>query len=459
MGLRDLFRGKSDQEPDNKKTSETEKDNQTDNKENQETTNDEQKDDTQATDSNASVATSVLTAKQKLADFTQQYNDHRETLQDLLFGQQKEIQTAADQLNTKITDAQKTVDDTGSQVTQIQNEMEEASQKASAPYVEKQTVLNGRIKENQDKAGNLIDQVKAINSELSGLNNKQQELVQAEADISAKFKSEKDPAVIVTLADQYRSDIEDNKGERDKNATAIKAVDDKREGLKQQLQAVRDKLTADQKQLSDINDQLEKAQIKLASDDEGRSKHLEALTEELTKAQKDLTQLQSDSDQKHAELTAVNQDIDDWLGIPVPVNGLVLDSDSEIILDMDGLTNDQFELMKRVVKRFIDRGIEHVGLYTSQFTLNLTDQIARWTSNLEVKDGIVSVYNPLYNLQHQGKIGAKYQLPDNAVSDDWNDGHTERTLVLPNGWTLKVHYYNNGEQISTVDSYKKRSPS
>ncbi|WP_203650372.1 hypothetical protein [Secundilactobacillus yichangensis] len=453
MGLRDLFRGNSNQESDktNEKNAEKEEITQSGNLNNQ---SDKQENVSNITESNPSVVTSVLTAKQNLTEIAQQYNIRRETLQDLLFDHQKEIQTVIDKLNQEISDAQKQADDSGSQITDIQNKMEEASEEAAAPFVKKQAELNSRIKENQDKAGGLIDQVKEINAELTGLNNKQQQLIQAETDISAKFKSEKDPAVIVTLADQYRDDIKSNKAERDDNAATIQAVDKKQQGLKDQLQVVRDKLTADQKELSDVNEQLEEVQNKVASDDEELSKELNSLTQKMNQNQAQLNELQGELDKKNSELAEVNTDINKWMGVPVPVKGLVLNSDSEIILDMDNLTDDQYEQMKLVVKVMMNRGIERVGLYTSQFKLNLTNQIATWTNDLQVKGGVVSVYNPLYSLQHQGQLGAKYQLPDNAVSDEWNDDHTERTMTLENGWTLKVRYYPSSENVAVVDSYK-----
>lgn len=456
MGLRDLFRGNSNQESakTNEKDNTSAKNNQAGSEENQSSNSNEQGNHSKVTENSASVVTSVLTAKQNLTEISQQYNIRRETLQDLLFDHQKEIQTVIDQLNEKVVETQKTTDDIGTQVTKIQDQLEEASKEASAPLVEKQNQLNSRIKENQGKAGSLIDQVKEINAELTGLNNKQQQLIQAETDISNKFKSEKDPAVIVTLADQYRDDIKSNKAERDDNAATIQAVDKKQQGLKDQLQAVRDKLTADQKELSDVNNQLEEVQQKVATDDEELSKKLDSLTQEMSKDQDQLAELQGELDKKNSELTGVNTDINKWMGVPVPVKGLVLNSDSEIILDMDNLTDDQYDQMKLVVKVMMNRGIERVGLYTSQFRLNLTNLIATWTNELQVKGGVVSVYNPLYSLQHQGQLGAKYKLPDNPVSDEWDDDHIERTLKLENGWMLKIRYYPSTENIMTVDSFK-----
>ncbi|GAX04012.1 chromosome partition protein Smc [Secundilactobacillus pentosiphilus] len=450
MGLRDLFRGNSKRE--------TEKTNDNASIENNQSGNDgnqaEQVQDSNATASSPSVVTSVLTAKQNLTEIAQQYNIRRETLQDLLFDHQKEIQTSIDELNKEIAASQQLVEDNGQQVTNIQDKMEKASAEASAPFVQQQTELNARIKENQDQVGNLISQVKELNAELTGLNSKQQQLVQAETDISAKFKSEKDPATIVSLADQYRDDIKNNQTEREENEATIRAVDQKQTALKDQLQATRDKLTADQKELSEVNSKLEEVQAKVASDDEETSKQLDAMTQKLTDSQAQLTQLQGNLNQKNAELSDANADIKKWMGVLVPVKGLVLDSDSEIILDMDNLTEAQYEQMKLVVKVMMRRGIERVGLYTSQFKLNLTSQIAAWTNELQVRGGIVSVYNPLYSLQHQGQPGAKYQLPDDAVNDEWNADHTERTLTLDNGWTLKVHYYPSSENIENVDSYK-----
>lgn len=455
MGIRDLFRGKSnsdDNETNEKKSNDTEE-KQIDESKSKDKT-DVQKSNFEVVGSDSLTKGSALTVKDELTKVVQQYNVQRESLQNLLFDKQKSIQKIVDQLNEEKTNAQKSVDDAGTQVTKIQNEMEKETQDASAPLVKKQSELSARIKENQDQSGSLIDQVKEINAELAGLNKKQQQLVQAETDISAKFESEKDPAVIVTLADQYRDDIKNNKDERDKNATAIAAVEEKQQNLKNQLQAVRDKLTADQKELRDVNNQLEEIQLKIASDDEGRSKHLDDLTQELTKNQTELAKLQSHLDEKNKELAAADQEIADWLGVSVPVKQLKLVEDSEIIVDMDGVDDEQFEQLRAAIKVLTDRGVSRVGLYTSQFKLNLTSQIAKWTTDLQIKGGTVSVYNPLYSLQHQGKLGAKYQLPDDAVSDEWNDAHTERTLVLDNGWTLKVHYFEGSDAVSTVDSYQ-----
>lgn len=454
MGLRNLFRGKSEQEPDKTNENQIVQNNQPDSGNNNSMSYDESVTEKDNNVDNNPIASSVLTAKKNLADIIRQYNSRREGLQDLLFDKQREIQMGFDSLKEQVSDTQNFVDDTGKQITQIQNEMEQASQEVSAPLVEKQSDLNQRIEENKSKIGNLVARFHEFNQELSDLNKKQQQLIQAETDISAKFESEKDPVVIVTLADQYRDDIQQNKAERDENATTIAAVEEKQQALKSQLQTVRDQLTADQKELQDVNAQLEEVQLKIASDDEGRSKQLDSLTQELTDHQNELANLQAEFDKKNQELAAANQEINDWLGVPVPVKQLELDEDSEIILDMDGLTDAQFAQLKAAVKVLTNRGLEHFGLYTSQFTLDLNTQVAKWTTDLQIKGGTVSVYNPLYSLQHQGKVGAKYQLPDNAVSDEWNDDHTERTLVLDNGWTLKARYFEGSDAVATVDSYQ-----
>lgn len=455
MGIRDLFHGKlnSENTKGNEKGSVHEENTQVNQPAGQDHTSVETSD-LETKEQKVSGKVSISTGKDELTKVAQQYNSQRESLQTLLFNKQTSIQQVVDQLNEEKANDQKLVDDAGTQVTKIQNEMEKETQDASAPLVKKQSELSARIKENQDQAGELIDQVKEINEELAGLNKKQQQLFQSETDISAKFESEKDPAVIVTLADQYRDDIENNKDEREKNATTIAAVEEKQQSLKGKLQAVRDKLTTDQKKLQDVNRQLEEVQLKIASNDEGRSKHLDDLTQELSKNQDELAELQSHLDEKNQELAAANQEIADWLGVSVPVKQLKLTEDSEMIVDMDGVDDEQFAQLKSAIKVLTDRGAGRIGLYTSQFKLNLTSQIAKWTTELQVKGGVVSVYNPLYSLQHQGELGAKYQLPDNTVTDEWNDAHTERTLVLDNGWTLKVHYFDQSDAVSTVDSYK-----
>lgn len=453
MGLRNLFRGKSEQEPDTINENQIIKNNQSDSENRSSTSYDESVTKSENNVGNNPIASSALTAKKNLEDIVRQYNSRREDLQDLLFDKQKEIQTSFDYLKEQVSDAQKLVDDTGNQITQIQNEMEQASQEVSAPLVEKQSGLNQQIEDNKSKAGNLVTQFHELNQELSDLNKRQQQLIQAEKDISSKFESETDPAVIVTLADQYRDDIESNKEERDRNASTIQAVDKKSQDVKDQLQVVRSQLTADQKQLQDLTDQLEQVQLKVATDDEGRSKQLDELTQELTSNQDELSQLQSDLDNKSAELVAANQDISNWLGVSVPIKQLELYEDSEIVLDVDGLTGEQITQLAAAVRVLTSHGIRHFSLFTSQFTLNLDREIAKWVTKLQVKGGFVSVYNPLYSLQNQGKPGAKYQLPDNAVSDEWNDARTERTMVLDNGWTLKVHYFEGSDAVANVDSY------
>lgn len=459
MGLRDIFRGKSEGETENlKQQVDGQESNEAVESYDQKRLGEDQSlemPSDQLSDNTGVVAVgSVLTTKQRLSKVMDEYNVTRADLQDLLFENQQAIQVDVDRLTPQVERMQERIDETDKSISQIQTELEQASQQASAPFVEKQAELSYKVEENQSQVNVLDTQVTNLGEELSNLHNKQQQLIQAETDISAKFESEKDPAVIVTLADQYRDDIQQNKAERDENATTIAAVEEKQQTLKGQLQIVRDQLTADQKELQDVNAQLEEVQLKIASDDEGRSKQLDTLTQELTKNQNELADLQAELDKKNQELAATNQEINDWLGVPVPVKQLELDEDSEIILDMDGLTDAQFAQLKAAVKVLTNRGLEHFGLYTSQFTLDLNSQIAKWTTDLQIKGGTVSVYNPLYSLQHQGKLGAKYQLPDNAVSDEWNDAHTERTLVLDNGWTLKVHYFEGSDTVATVDSYQ-----
>ncbi|MTV82203.1 hypothetical protein [Secundilactobacillus folii] len=454
MGLRDLFRGQKEPKTDETKNEQPTTEQEPESQASEATETQAEVADSEATQPAATIQ-SPLVAKQRLADVARQYNDTREVLQDLLFGNQSTTQAKIETLNTQIADLQQTVDDTGKSISQIQDEMENNLQKATSELVAQQKDLNQKIKAGQDQAGALIMQVNEINQEIGTLNEKQQKLAQAEKDISAQFESTEDPADIVSLADQYRDDIAVNKKEREANAQLIVEVDAKREKVKQQLQSVRDGLTADQKSLSDVNDQVEDVQIKIASEDEERSKQLDSLTADLTKSQNELAKLKNEKDEQDEQLATINQDIQDWLGIKVPVKGLELDADSEIVLDMDNLSDDQFALMKLVVKLFMERGIKHIGLYSSQFTLNLNSQIAKWTNDLAVSNGTVSVHNPLYNLLHQGDLGAKYQLPDNAVSDEWNDTHTERTLVLPDdGWSLKIRYFDLGENISTIDAYQ-----
>lgn len=454
MGLRDLFRGNSNQESDKTETQQQDEttQGQSDNQAEQ-----AQEPESEASDAlqAATVIQSPLNAKQRLAEVARQYNTSREALQDLLFSNQSLTQAKVDELQTQINDVQTKVDDTGKQISQIQDQLEASTQKATAELTNQQTDLNQKIKAGQDQAGTLLTQVREFNHEISVLNDKQQKLSQEEKDISAQFENTQDPADIVSLADQYRDDIAANKAERDKNAQLIVEVDAKRGKVKDQLQAVRDELTANQQALSDVNDQLEELQIKVASEDEKLTDKLDTLTTDLTKSQNKLAKLKNEKDAQDAQLNTINQDITNWLSVPVAVKGLELDADTEIVLDMDKLTDNQFALMKSVVQLFIGRGIKRVSLYTSQFTLNLNDQIAKWTTDLGVAGGVVSVHNPLYNLQHQGDLGAKYQLPDNAVSDEWNDSHTERTLVLPDdGWQLKIHYFDLGDNISTVDAYQ-----
>lgn len=448
MAFRDLFRGKTNQDSDS----------QDDNNEQiDENKNEEGESPDPSTDEPTAAETLQPTSEQmkSLTDVTKQYNADREALQNVLFSNQRVTQDAIDKLVTQTTTAQQKVDENGKTISKIQNEMESASQKASAPYVDQQTELNQKIKESQDQVGGLIDQVNDYNHEIGILNDKQQKLAQKEKEISTKFGETEDPADIVNLADQYRADIAENKKERDENAQVIVDVDGKRQVVKDQLQKVRDTLTANQKSLSKVNEQLEEVQIKIASDDEERTAQLDQLTNDLTKSQNELAQLQNQKDAQDAQLKAINDDIQNWLGVPVPVNGLHLNADTEIVLDMDDLTDDQLSLMKQVVHLLSSRGITHFGLYSSLFSNDLNNQIAKWTNDLTVAGGMVSVHNPLYNLQHQGELSAKYRLPDNAVKDEWNESHTERTLTLPDdGWKLKVHYFDLGDHIANVAAYK-----
>ncbi|MFC6254695.1 hypothetical protein ACFP1H_08885 [Secundilactobacillus hailunensis] len=452
MGLRDLFSGNSNKKTE--KENESKMPDQVNDEKGQSTNDNEQVEKNQTVKNNSSMVTDVKTTKQQLAEIVQQYNASRAVLQNQLFDHRAEAQSAVDELNQKISAVQKRVDDNGTQITALQDAMEKAIQEATAPFVERQTELNKRIKDVQDKAGSLIGQVKDIGASLNGLNDKQQQLIQSESDLSAKFKSEKDPAVVVTLVDEYRDNIKKNKSERDANEEAIIAVDKSQRALKNQLQSVRNKLTDDQEKLRGVNGQLEEAQNKVAADGEAQSKQLDTLSEALSQYQQQLTDLQTELATKKTTLAQVNAEIDHWLGVAVPVKAVTLDQTTGIILDMDHLTDDQLAQLQQAVKLLISRGVSQIGLYTSQFTLNLSDQITKWTNALQLKADTVAVYNPLYSLQHQGKVGAKYRLPDDAVKDEWNADHTERTMTLDNGWTLKVHYYQSSDDIFTVDSYK-----
>lgn len=466
MGLRDMFRGKSEQSDTTTASqpalteAERAKRQATENNDRVRPAATPQASTTATANEEAAVNTnspveSATIAKQKLAAVAQQYNDSREALQDLLFEQQDTVQERLDQAAEKIKTTQTQIDEASQEMSGIQDQLEDAVQNASAKLVAQQKTLNDKIAANQETAKGLVANVNELSHELTVLNQRQQKLTEDEDSISAKFEAEKDPAAIVALADQYRQTIDDNKDERLKNAQVIAQVESKRQGLKDQLQSVRDTLTTDQKTVSDINDELEDVMVKIATADEEKSHRLDELSDQLASLQHDLAGAENRQDEQQAQLTEINQDIHDWLGVPVPVKGLMLDTDTEIILDMDQLSDQQVALMKRVVSLLVQRGVNRVGLYTSQFTLNLNEQIAKWTTELAVDGGVVTVHNPLYNLQHQGELGAKFQLPEEVTSDTWNESHTERTLTLPDGeWTLKVHYYDLGDRISTIDYFK-----
>lgn len=455
MGLRDLFRGKSETDEQEQQTALTEEEQQA-----QRATENNERVRPAALPQSAPVPmdspiASTTTAKQNLARVAQQYNDVRETLQDLLFAQQKEVKDKWDALNQQIQAAQQEADAKGAELTKIQDKLEAATEQASAELVAQQDALNQKIEAEQTQVASVLGNVNELSHELEVLNQRQQKLTDDSNDISTKFENEKDPAAIVALADQYRGKIDANKAEQVQNAQVISEVEEKRQTLKDQLQAVRDELMGNQKSLSDVNDQLEKAQTTIAEEDQESVDQLNKLTDDMDASQAKLHDLQVQADEQFNELTAIKQDVKDWLGVPVPVKGLMMDTDTEVILDMDGLSDDQFNLMKQVVKLLLSRGVTRIGLYTRQFTLNLTDQIAKWTTELAVEGGVVTVHNPLYNLQHQGELGAKFQLPDDVVSDEWNESHTERTLVLPDqDWKLVVRYYDLGDRISSIDYYK-----
>lgn len=402
-----------------------------------------------------SPVSSLVSAKQRLAAVAQDYNASREVLQRLLFTQQETVQQQVTDLTQQLATSQENSVQISKNLNNLKAEVEAEGEAAISELREQQKPLRVAEHEQQDQIGGVLANVNELGHELKVLAQRQEKLQADEAAISETFKNETDPMKIVELADKYRQSIDENKQKLDKTVQMIGQINEKRNRLKQQLKDLRSQLMENQKQLQDYERQQEAVQAEAATANESRNQQIETLSEQLTDAESQTAQLQRELGEQNDKLAQINADIRDWLSVPVPVNGLMMDTDTEVIFDMDSFTADQLPVVKQAAQLLLRRGVKQLGLFTATFAIDLSEHLAKWADALGIDSDRLKIHSPLYDLQHEGDLSAKVSLPSDPVDDTWNDDRSVRTLTLADQWEVKVRYYNDdATNIAYIGYYK-----
>lgn len=401
------------------------------------------------------TVSSLVSAKQRLAAVAQDYNTSREVLQRLLFTQQEAIQQQVTDLSAKLATAQETSATVSKDLNHLQDEAEAEGEAAMSDLKQQQDALDADVNTQQGQIGSVLANVNELGHELKVLQQRKEKLQADEAAISEAFKSETDPMKIVALADKYRQEIDDNQQQLDKTTQMTTEVETKRDQVKAQLKQLRSQLMGTQKQQQAIDDQRETLQEQAATANEARNQQIETLSQQLTEAEEKAAQLQRELGEQTDKLSQINADIQDWLSVPVPVNGLMMDTDTEVIFDMDSFTTDQLSVVKQAAQLLLRRGVKQLGLFTATFAIDLSEQLAKWADALGIDSDRLKIHSPLYDLQHEGDLSAKVSLPSDPVDDVWNDDRSVRTLTLADQWEVKVRYYNDdATNIAYIGYYK-----
>ncbi|GAX08044.1 chromosome segregation protein [Secundilactobacillus silagincola] len=392
--------------------------------------------------------------KKNLSDIAKQFNLTRQKLSASLFRNKIAIQTKIDDIQAQMIQVQQVI----TQNMEIKNTL--LSQQSEQVDAETQSIkrqnsqLNQEIAGLQNEAKEHVEKNRPMGQQLQSLTQKQSGLEKQSADLATQLKEEKDPALIIAHVDKLRTAIEENERERVETNQNIEKLNQTYTHSKAELKQIRQDLMAKQAQLKDNRAKIEQKKKEIEDADNDQNHQLREAESKMAANEQIIAELKEKMAPFQDELDAVQKEINNWLGSDYPVNTLVIDGQKEYLIDMDDIGDNRLSELKRVVGFLIDKGMQKISLYTSQFSLNVNDNFNSWIEALSISQLEVNVYNPLLNLQKQGELAAKFQLRTDAVSDEWDEDHIERTLTFDDGTIQKIHYYDAGQNIADVNYYQ-----
>lgn len=392
--------------------------------------------------------------KKSLSDIAKQFNLTRQKLSANLFRNKVAIQAKIDDIQAQMVQVQQVI----AQNMEIRNTL--LSQQSEQVDAETQSIkqqnsqLNQEIAGLQNEAKEHVEKNRPMGQQLQSLTQKQSGLEKQSADLATQLKEEKDPALIIAHVDELRTAIEENERERTETNKNVEKLNQTYTQSKAELKQIRQDLMAKQAQLKDNQAKIEQKKKEIKDADNDQNHQLSEAESKMAANEQIIAELKEKMAPFQDELDAVQREINNWLGSDYPVNTLVIDGQKEYLIDMDDIGDNRLSELKRVVDFLMDKGVQKISLYTSQFSLNVNDNFNSWIEALSISQLDVNVYNPLLNLQKQGELAAKFQLRTDAVSDEWDEDHIERTLTFDDGTIQKIHYYDAGQNIADVNYYQ-----
>lgn len=400
------------------------------------------------------LSSEIGNIKQSLSELGGNFNQKRQQLSIHLFDEKAKIQSQMDYLQVQMSEVQQVI----AKNMQVRNTLlsQQASELDTAvqPIRQQNSQLNEEVAKLQDEAKAHVDKNQPMSQQLRDLTQKQTDFDKRATELASQLKEEKDPALIVEHVDKLRTAIEENEHERSVTDQKVAELSQTYTQSKAELKQIRQDLMAKQAQLKDNQAKINQKKQEIESADNDDNRRLHEAESEMAAKEQVTTGLREQLAPLQEKLAAIKKEIRDWLGSDYPVNLLNIDDQQEYIIDMDGFDDQQLPALKQVVQYLIGKGVTRIGLYVSDFSLNAEADFNSWIDALDISELNVKTYNPLLNLQKQGELAAKFQLRTDAVSDEWDDGRTERVLTFDDGSVQKVHYYDVDQKIADVEYYQ-----
>ncbi|MFD1485403.1 hypothetical protein ACFQ5J_09195 [Lacticaseibacillus baoqingensis] len=390
----------------------------------------------------------------QIARIADQYNTTRQALQNQLFAQRDKQQRELTDQEALLEKTQKTVAEATEQLTQLRA--------ADTQDLEtKLSEVDSYIEEAQKKVhhqgaiiGDLSQQLKASQQQQDELTKKHDALAKTQTDIVAKLHAEADPLKLLTLAESYRTKLEDLKQQDHDVATQQAKLADAHQQLtanKAQEDQQLAKLNAEIKRLNERKDDVTQ-QIKTTQSKQ--KKAVADLEKKLADAKHHLTQTQNRIQELNAQLSTSATQLIAWFGTAHQLLPLPMDETHHYILDLDAFLPKHADELAQIAQRLAQADDQKVGLFSTYFDINLAQEIHTWAAQNGLHDDQVEIINPLYQLQTLGKATAKpVALPQNIASKTWSDDHRILNVTLnDNDWQLRIHYNTaKNEQIAQID--------
>lgn len=400
------------------------------------------------------LSSEILSYKQALSDLGESFNRKRQQLSVSLFSTKSHIQSQIDNVQAQMSKLQPTIAKNMQVRNTLLSQQSQELDTAVQPIKQQNNQLSEEVAKLQDEAKAHVDKNQPMSQQLRDLTQKQTDLDKRATELAGQLKEEKDPALIVEHVDKLRTAIEENEHERSVTDQKVAELSQTYTQSKAELKQIRQDLMVKQAQLKDNQVKVDQKKQEIESADNDDNRRLHDAESEMAAKEQVAAGLREQLAPLEAELAAIQKEIRDWLGSDYPVNLLSIDDQQEYIIDMDGFDDQQLPALKQAVQYLISKGVTNISLYASEFSLNAEAEFNSWIDALGISELNVKTYNPLLNLQKQGELAAQFQLRTDAVSDEWDDGRTERVLTFDDGTVQKVHYYDVDQKIADVEYYQ-----